>query len=211
MRIAKNKNLHSALLVAILSFLFVSFQNENKEEDHILSYTVDPKKQVVKMYWKDDHGNIFNSIKNLKIWLEKKDQRLIFAMNGGMFNYDHAPQGLYVENNILMNAVDTSSGRGNFYLKPNGIFYLTSDGAAEVCKTEDFQFKKSISYATQSGSMLVVDGKIHPAFKHGSNNLNIRNGVGILPDHKILFAMSKREINFYDFANFFKEMGCRNA
>jgi uncharacterized protein YigE (DUF2233 family) len=110
-----------------------------------------------------------------------------------------------------MNAVDTSSGRGNFYLKPNGIFYLTSDGAAEVCKTEDFQFKKSISYATQSGSMLVVDGKIHPAFKHGSNNLNIRNGVGILPDHKILFAMPKREINFYDFANFFKEMGCRNA
>ncbi len=61
------------------------------------------------------------------------------------------------------------------------------------------------------GPMLVVDGKIHDAFKAGSMNLNIRNGVGILPDNRIIFAMSKTEINFYAFANYFKSMGCKNA
>ncbi|HXB14083.1 MAG TPA: phosphodiester glycosidase family protein, partial [Bacteroidia bacterium] len=45
----------------------------------------------------------------------------------------------------------------------------------------------------------------------GSKNLNIRNGVGILPDGKVVFAMSKSEINFYDFAEYFKNLGCRNA
>lgn len=44
-----------------------------------------------------------------------------------------------------------------------------------------------------------------------SANVNIRNGVGILPDGNVLFAMSKTEVNFYDFARFFKDKGCTNA
>ena len=59
--------------------------------------------------------------------------------------------------------------------------------------------------------MLLIDGKIHSAFNSESTNLNIRNGIGILPDNKIVFVMSKKEINFYDFANYFKKLGCKNA
>jgi uncharacterized protein YigE (DUF2233 family) len=59
--------------------------------------------------------------------------------------------------------------------------------------------------------MLVIDGEIHPEFERGSANLNIRNGVGILPDNNIVFVMSKKEINFYDFARYFKSIGCKNA
>lgn len=59
--------------------------------------------------------------------------------------------------------------------------------------------------------MLVIDGEIHTAFKADSKNLNKRNGVGILPNNKIVFAMSKRGINLYDFANYFKKLGCKNA
>jgi uncharacterized protein YigE (DUF2233 family) len=59
--------------------------------------------------------------------------------------------------------------------------------------------------------MLLINGKMHPGFNKGSTNLNIRNGVGILPDKRIIFAMSKREINFYDFATYFKNKGCKNA
>jgi uncharacterized protein YigE (DUF2233 family) len=59
--------------------------------------------------------------------------------------------------------------------------------------------------------MLLVDGVIHPAFQQGSSNLNIRNGVGILPNQEVVFAMSKEEINFYDFAVFFQKMGCKDA
>ena len=59
--------------------------------------------------------------------------------------------------------------------------------------------------------MLLVDGEIHPAFHKSSANLNIRNGVGVLPNNKVVFAMSKEPISFYEFANYFKSLGCRNA
>ncbi len=59
--------------------------------------------------------------------------------------------------------------------------------------------------------MLLIDGAVHPAFKKGSANLNIRNGVGVLPNGRVLFAVSKEAVNFYDFARFFLSMGCANA
>lgn len=80
-----------------------------------------------------------------------------------------------------------------------------------MCATSDFQDNINIKFATQSGPMLVVNGLIHTAFRDGSTNLHIRNGVGILPDNKVIFAMSKKEINFYDFAKYFQSLGCKNA
>ena len=59
--------------------------------------------------------------------------------------------------------------------------------------------------------MLLIDGAVNSILKQGSSNYNIRNGVGILTDGNILFAMSKKKINFYDFAMFFKSKGCKNA
>jgi len=132
-------------------------------------------------------------------------------MNGGMYKNDRSPQGVFIEKGIVRANIDTSSGKGNFYLKPNGVFYLTTDNVPGISKTEDFKQGKHIKYATQSGPMLLIDGEIHKAFNEKSANLNIRNGVGILPNNKILFAMSKKEINFYQFARFFKNKGCKNA
>lgn len=178
--------------------------------DDILSFTVDLKKQDVKLYWKNDDGEILKSIQNLKSYLAGKNQVLVFAANGGMFKKDNSPQGLFIQNGKVISAIENGSGNGNFYLKPNGVFYISKDNRAGISPTENFVDSK-IHYATQSGPMLVIDGQIHPAFKDGSTNVNIRNGVGILPDGKVIFAMSKSEINFYDFANYFKNLGCKNA
>jgi len=92
-----------------------------------------------------------------------------------------------------------------------GYFYITTDNKAAVCETNNFTDKGTIKFATQSGPMLLVDGQIHSAFVKGSANLNIRNGVGILPNNNVVFAMSKDEINFYDFATYFQKLGCKNA
>ena len=59
--------------------------------------------------------------------------------------------------------------------------------------------------------MLLVNSQIHPSFIKGSKNLNIRNGVGILPNNKIIFAMSEQEVNLFDFALYFQKLGCVNA
>ena len=57
----------------------------------------------------------------------------------------------------------------------------------------------------------MIDGKIHSSFVEGSENTNIRNGIGILPNGKVVMAMSREKINFYDFASYFKKLGCKNA
>ena len=202
------------LLFAFAFFLATGryvFAKRDSIQDEFVSYIADIKKQEIRLYWKDEMGENFSSIQRLKSSLEKKHQKLLFAMNAGMYKPDHSPPGLYVENKVTLSNMDTASGSGNFFLKPNGVFYITSDNVPAICNTANFVDSGKIKYATQSGPMLVIDGKIHPAFKEGSANLNIRNGVGILPDNKVIFAMSKKEINFYDFASYFKNIGCKNA
>ena len=204
------------LIPAIILFLIIVgifvFVNKVQTNDvRFVTYKVDIKKQDLKLYWKNNSGETFGSIQNIKDWLDSTKTKLLFAMNGGMYKQDHSPQGLFIENSKLLTVMDTSSGHGNFYLKPNGVFYITTSNTPFICKTSDFNYNSRIKYATQSGPMLVTDGKIHSAFKEGSMNLNIRNGVGILPDNSVFFAMSKKEINFYDFAVYFKSLGCKDA
>ncbi len=177
----------------------------------MLSYTVDLKSQDLQLYWKDDKGEVLSSIQNLKTFVEGKKQTLVFAMNAGMFNPEHWPQGLFIQQRKKVTPLDTLAGEGNFYLKPNGVFCWRTDSTAAVCPTTAFTDDGQIQYATQSGPMLVIDGKVHPAFKKGSPNLHIRNGVGILPDGRVVFVMSKTEVNFHDFAAYFQDLGCKNA
>lgn len=197
--------------VLIVIVLAVFINAKIYSDDLFVVYKVDLKKQDLKLYWKNEAAQNFGSILNLKNWTEKKNLTLKFAMNAGMYKKDNSPQGLYIEKKKVLSPLDTTKSEGNFYLKPNGVFYLTTNKTAEICTTEKFQNTGKIEYATQSGPMLVIDGKIHPDFKEGSVNLNIRNGVGILPNGKIVFVLSKKEINFYDFANYFKSLGCKNA
>lgn len=200
------------IFVPLLITAIIAFNSQSIPFDEtILAYEVDLKKQALHLFWKDNNDKPLRSIQNLKNFVESKQQTLLFAMNAGMYKSDFTPQGLYIENNKTLANIDTGSGDGNFYLKPNGVFYITNKKLAIVCKTNDFLAKKDIKFATQSGPILLENGIINPAFKEGSVNINIRNGVGILPNNHVLFAMSKKEINFYDFAKFFQIKGCKNA
>ena len=90
-------------------------------------------------------------------------------MNGGMYKTDNSPLGLFIESTKVLTTLNTRSANGNFYLKPNGVFYITTDNQATICKTENFTINPKIKYATQSGPMLVINGQIHPAFKERWN------------------------------------------
>jgi uncharacterized protein YigE (DUF2233 family) len=207
------KNIKNYILLFVifgLANFFVYSKKQLNQNPHFVEFTVNPKKQQIKMFWKDEKQKNFVSISNLKSWLNSNKTELVFACNGGMYHKGYAPVGLFIENKITKTNIDTTTQTGNFYLKPNGIFYITNDNIAGVCQTEKFK-NKNIKYATQSGPMLVIDGAIHPSFKEGSANVNIRNGVGILPNNSVVFVMSKKEINLFDFAKYFKDLGCKNA
>ncbi len=206
----KNSLCLGVFLIAI-TIQLATAQTNTKADDKFISYVVDLKSDELKFYWKNDKKEIFRSIENLKNWLKKRNKTLKFATNSGMNKNDNSPQGLYIENQETIVPLDTSNGNGNFYLQPNGVFYITTNNEANISTTKNFKNSTTIKYATQSGPMLLINGQIHSAFKEGTANLNIRNGVGILPNNKIIFAMSKEEINFYDFSNYFKSLGCKNA
>jgi uncharacterized protein YigE (DUF2233 family) len=208
----KNKIIILLPIILLVCAAFLIFAKQAENEDALfISYTVNPKKQTLKLYWKNEKQENFRSIQNLKLWLSQKQKNLVFAMNAGIYKFDNSPQGLFIQEKITKNALDTTTASGNFYLKPNGVFYLTTANEPVICETKKFNTNPKINYATQSGPMLVIDGAIHPDFNENSTNLNIRNGVGILPNNSILFAMSKKEINFYNFAKYFKDKGCKNA
>ncbi|WP_299212319.1 phosphodiester glycosidase family protein [uncultured Dokdonia sp.] len=199
------------LLVVFISFSPIPFQSAQKDTN-ILSYEVNLNTQQLDFYWKNAQGKNYESLQNLKTSIEKEGKELVFAMNGGMYQKDRSPQGLYIEKGSTKAPINTQKGdHTNFFLHPNGIFYITKNNKATICTTPDFKASPDIQYATQSGPMLLIDGKIHPKFNEGSPNVHIRNAVGILPNGNPLFAMSKEQINFYDLACFFKEKGCKNA
>jgi uncharacterized protein YigE (DUF2233 family) len=172
---------------------------------------INPAKQTVIMVYKNDSNQRYQNFSALKIEQEKQGKKLLFAMNGGMFSPAYSPVGLYVEKENTIKPIDTTAGEGNFYLLPNGVFYITTKNKAVVCATNKYTDSGQVKYATQSGPMLLIDGNVHPAFTKGSANLKIRNGVGVLPNGKIMFSIATQPISFYDFAMHFKENGCQDA
>lgn len=196
----------------LIIFLFTVLSAFRAAAARMLAYTVDPKKQSIVFCWKDPQGQPYGNFVRLQAQLALEHRRLVFAMNGGMYTETQAPLGLYIENGKQLRALNrTVNGYGNFYMQPNGVFYLDKDGRAFVSATGELKQLKGIQYATQSGPMLVINRQINPAFRQGSQNLNLRNGVGILPDGKILFVLSEEAVNFYDFALYFQQAGCVNA
>lgn len=199
------------LLLLTISIIVISFTHHSKNDDEFISYKINPVKTTLKLYWKDYNGKPLKSLQALKDHCASKKEKLLFGMNGGMYKEDNSPLGLFIQYGKTVTAINKKKGNGNFYLQPNGILYITNNKLAQICTTKQFPGSTNIDYATQSGPMLLVDGKINPNFKNGSVNTNIRNGVGILPGNTLLFAMSKKEVSLYDFADYFKQAGCTNA
>jgi uncharacterized protein YigE (DUF2233 family) len=144
--------------------------------------------------------------------LAAKGQTLAFAMNAGMYQPDLSPVGLYIENGQQRAPIITSDGPGNFGLLPNGVFCIGSKFS--VVESRAFKAKKpKCRYATQSGPMLVIAGRLHPQFKPTSDSFHIRNGVGVSADGKTaFFAISNRAVNFASFARLFRDaLGTPNA
>lgn len=167
------------------------------------------------LFWRDGRGERIGSLGRLRRHVESDGQRLVFAMNAGMFDPSFAPLGLYVEDGRRLVDLDTRRGRpGNFYLRPNGVFFV-ADGEAGIMESAEFARRvppASVTLATQSGPLLVHRGAIHRAFAEGSRHRNLRNGVGVLAGNRVVFAISNQPVNLFDFALLFRErLGCRDA
>ncbi len=71
---------------------------------------------------------------------------------------------------------------------------------------------RSAQWATQSGPMLLIDGKLNEQFINDSSSLKWRSGVCAKTPTEVVFAVSEAPVNFHTFGRLFRdEIGCRNA
>ncbi len=137
-----------------------------------------------------------------------------FAMNAGMFNGAGFPVGYYVEDGERRQKLNTNDGPGNFHMKPNGVFFGNASGHWRIVTSQDFatRIAHRPDFGTQSGPMLVIDGKIHPAFDEDGTSRKMRNAVGIDRIGRAHFVISEEPVSFGRLARYFRdELKCPNA
>jgi uncharacterized protein YigE (DUF2233 family) len=161
-------------------------------------------------------GRPLRSFAALEEALGDRRSRLLFAMNGGMYDEDGRPIGLHVERGRTLRRLNRRDGPGNFHLKPNGAFAVMDDGRPRVIPAARWDRDgDGARWATQSGPMLVIDGRLHPRLSPNGESTNIRNGVGTecrAGTSTAWFAISETPVSFGRFARLFRDgLGCRNA
>jgi uncharacterized protein YigE (DUF2233 family) len=175
--------------------------------------TFDPRHDDIRLFLlsgPDDKP--YGSLGALASALKQKGEKLAFAMNAGMFGQDQSPVGLYVEEKRKLHEADTRGGATNFHMKPNGVFWI-GDGVAGVTETSRYLANPPPArYATQSGPMLIIDGKIHPKIRPDGTSQKTRNGVGACKGGVVSFAIADDPVTFDTFARLFRDgLGCQNA
>jgi uncharacterized protein YigE (DUF2233 family) len=200
------------ILPLLLAAHGVETRNETFEGKKIAVTEVDLTKDRLQLFLNDDRGQPFKRLARLNAWLGEKRLGLRWATNAGMYHRDYSAVGLFVSEGKMLFPLNLAAGEGNFFLKPNAVFFVTAQGAGIVSSEVYAAQKPAAILATQSGPALVLNGRLHPAFRAGSANRLHRNGVGVASPKKVFFAITDDPINFDEFARYFRDkLGCANA
>lgn len=188
--------------------------------------------QQVEVVWKGADGQPYRTFDKVQARFAKEGKTAKFLMNAGLYAPGYVPCGLYVENGTELKPLNRAEGSGNFHLQPNGVLLIHGDPASELKSKplaeiqttaaraafqENVELHASsisqLNVAVQSGPMLLIEGKRHPAFREGSANKLERNGVGIDSKGRVVFAITApgQMVNFWDFAGLFLTLDCKNA
>ena len=184
-----------------------------KDDQRYAVCAFDPASDDIRLFLNGADGAPFGDFNSLEAALGAEDEKLLFAMNAGMYRKDRSPAGLYIEEGEQARKLSTREGPGNFHLKPNGVFWIGEDRDAHVTETQSYkETAPDARFATQSGPMLVIDGEIHPKFLKESTSRKRRNGVGVKKDGAVVFVLADAPVTLFDFASFFRDdLECPNA
>ena len=207
-----------SLALALLTFCCCAFavsaapapcQSVNFEGAAYTVCEVDLRRHAVRLFWRKPDGAPYGYLAALPT--AEHAGRLVLAMNAGMYDPAYRPVGLYVENGRELVRANTRPGPGNFHMRPNGIFYVDGERAGVLDTASFLKARPAVDFATQSGPMLVINGRLHPLFVR-SGSRKFRSGVGLRNEHTLAFAVSDAEVTFDEFARLFRDrLTCDNA
>lgn len=152
-----------------------------------------------------------HTLARVESYVAQQKRTWTMATNAGIFSPARRPMGLHVQRGQELAPLSTADGEGNFFLKPNGVFWI-DDGGAHLAITEAYAPRGNVILATQSGPILVTKGQLHPAFLPSSTSLRTRSGVGVDGQGHVLFALSQDRVTFHAIATLFRDiLGCPDA
>ncbi|WP_157231907.1 phosphodiester glycosidase family protein [Hyalangium minutum] len=174
--------------------------------------TVDLRRASLRLLRQDDDGQPLRTFEALESWLTGKGERLLAATNAGIFEPGEVPTGLFIQDGKELAPLNLREGRGNFYWKPNGVFLMGAEGA-RVVEASRYGTQASVRQATQSGPLLLSEGKVHPGF-NTSKGLATRSGVGVDAGNaqRVHLVLSSEPVRLETFAELFRtQLGCKDA
>ena len=170
-------------------------------------------KQLIETKLSGKNGSPLRGLGALEKSRSKSSAPVAFAVNAGMYDDEGRPIGYYVESGERLKKLNQKEGGGNFHLLPNGVFFGDAN-TWEIRTATDFSdnIAKRPDFATQSGPMLVINGKFHPQISANGESVNIRNAVGVDTQGRAHFVISEVPVSFGRLARFMRdELGCANA
>jgi uncharacterized protein YigE (DUF2233 family) len=180
---------------------------------------VDTRVEKLEVFWLDDSGSPFGDMPTLSAWLAARGKQLVFAMNAGIFQggSPFKPRGLLVSEGKVLSKIDLGDKdergkKGNFYDKPNGIFWVQS-GIAHIDESGAYnKLQQAPDLATQSGPLLVVNRKLRDGIDQMRASRYTRNGVFIGSENQTRFAITRDVVTLAEFGVFMRDgLKCTSA
>lgn len=206
-----------AALAAVAPAPAADLKQYQYRQTFISACRADPRSDTIRTYWKDATGTPMGTFVKLEATLRAQKQEMLCATNAGIYDKQLQPLGLYVEDGTMLRKLNTrQNAYGNFYMQPNGVF-VVGEHKAFIVETGDFAtnadyWLSQSRYATQSGPLLLIGGKINDRFDPDSINALVRNAVCLDEAGMVTLAIARNPISFYDFAVFLRdELKCKDA
>src|SRR5215471_8271674 len=121
---------------------------------------IDLQRVDLKLYWKKADGTLYSTLAAVQNAL---GATFLFATNSGIYSTDFKPLGLEVERGKTLVPLNKShASTGNFYMQPNGVFFIIGKGA-QVMETGEYAATRpaGVLEAAQSGPLLLRKGVIN--------------------------------------------------
>jgi uncharacterized protein YigE (DUF2233 family) len=195
----------------------VSVRSVDVNGQRFVVVAVDLTKVELDLYGQAPGWEATRTIPALQSLLGQQGRKVVVAMNAGIFESPDVPTGLHIERTTQLSPLNLSQkakaacDADNFYLAPNGVFYVDTRGAHISVTSKYLATASTVRLATQSGPMLVYDSMPHACFTRFRKRL-LRNAIGVKDERLVYFAATVDSSTFSNMATLFRDsLGCANA
>ncbi len=166
----------------------------------------------LEIFWLDETNAPFLDVQTLRGWLAKHGRQLVFATNAGEYESVTEPVGLLIASGVKRQKINLRNGKGNFYEKPNGVFWV-ANGAPHIAGSEEFNsLNVQPLIATQAGPLLIVNGKPRLDLSSYKGQAYSRSAACITESGTATFVFSSKPVTIADLGEFMhKDLRCSAA